>query len=55
MKQERYTLVEPGKDHMSDPIEECPFPTSQLTPPYPLTPEDRAAIAEQKKRQQAAQ
>lgn len=43
----RFRIVPPGHDCMSDPIEECPFPTSQLEPPYPLSDEDRAALKAQ--------
>lgn len=43
----KFQIVPPGKDHMSDPIEECTFPTSQLVPPYPLSDEDRAALKAQ--------
>lgn len=43
----RFRIVPPGHDGMSDPIEECPFPTSQLEPPYPLSDEDRAALMAQ--------
>lgn len=43
----KFQIVRPGDDHMSDPIEECPFPTSQLDPPYPLSDEDRAALKAQ--------
>lgn len=43
----RFTLVKPGQEHFWDPIEECPFPTSELDPPYPLSDEDREALMAQ--------
>lgn len=43
----RFQIVQHGKDHMADPIEDCPFPTSQLVPPYPLSDADRAALKAQ--------
>ncbi len=45
--EKRFQLAKPGQEHLWDPIEECPFPLSELDPPYPLSDEDSAAALAQ--------
>jgi hypothetical protein len=44
MSKDKIVVVKPGQEGAWDPIEECPFPLDQLSPPYPLSPEDRAEL-----------
>lgn len=44
MEKEEIVVVKPGEGDQWDPISECPFPLAELTPPYPLSPEDRVVI-----------
>lgn len=44
-----YVLIKPGDEQLWDSIDDCPFPLSELRPPYPLRPEDIVAIEAQKK------
>lgn len=49
MNKDKIVVVKPGQEGAWDPIEECPFPLDQLTPPYPLSEADRAKVEEQEK------
>ena len=47
MSKDKIVVAKPGEEDMWDPIEECPFPLDQLTPPYPLSEADRAKVEAQ--------